>query len=138
MARRGFAMKLMKKLELIANAWTDEARQASIEARKARVASKMGDSIHGSTAHVEEKSQGARGTWPAQGPGRYVAVQIVPKGQSPLKSLNSRIAGKRGIHIEHFGEGYWNRTGKNSSLGMAHEEAFEFAKQHNAEHSTVE
>ena len=87
----------------------------------------------GETALVEVRSQHAKGGsgWKS-GPDRYVAVQIVPAGVDPLLSLNSRVAKCRGIEIRQFGEGYSNRTGPRSSLGMAIADAEEFAAAHNA------
>jgi len=84
------------------------------------------------TALVEVRSQHAKGSGWQSGPDRYVAVQIVPAGQDPLLSLNSRVAKCRGIEIRQFGEGYSNRTGPRSSLGMAIADAEEFAAAHNA------
>lgn len=78
------------------------------------------------------RSQHARGSWPSSGPDKYVAVQVVPDGVEPLKSLDRRIAARRGIEIHRFGEGYWNRTGPTSSLGKAKTAAEAFAAEINA------
>jgi len=67
-------------------------------------------------AYVEERTQKARGTWPARGPDTYVAVQIVPEGVEPLKQLNHRVADNRGIKIVYCGEGYSNRCGSGRSM----------------------
>ncbi len=71
------------------------------------------------TAYLEVRTQSARGQWPSQGPGMYVAVQIVPEGVERLKVLRHDVAAKRGIEIRWIGEGYYNRTGPRSSLGIA-------------------
>ncbi len=67
-------------------------------------------------AYVEIRSQSAKGSWPRQGPDTYVAVQIVPKGQTPLTVLNSRVAEKRGIEIIQCGEGYRDRQATSRSM----------------------
>lgn len=74
-------------------------------------------------AYLEIRSQKAVGSWPRQGPDKYVAVQIVPDGAKPLRALNRAIAKKRGITIEYFGEGYSRNDGPKSSLGKAIESA---------------
>ena len=71
------------------------------------------------TAYIEVRSQHAKGTWPAQGPDTYVAVQIVPAGVVPLQSLRSDTAKKRGIEIIYCGEGYRKNSGPRSALGRA-------------------
>ena len=79
-------------------------------------------------AYVEIRRQHARGTWPAQGPDTYVAVQVVPEGVERLKVLNRRVAADRGIEIHHFGEGYSMRQATTRSmLGRAKMEAETFA-----------
>lgn len=70
-------------------------------------------------AYLEIRSQKAVGSWPKQGPDKYVAVQIVPDGVKPLQALNQSVAKKRGITIEYFGEGYSRNDGPASSLGKA-------------------
>jgi len=72
--------------------------------------------MSGMKAYVEERRQGAKGTWPARGPDTYVAVQIVPEGVEPLKQLNHRVAAHRGIEIVYCGEGYSNRCGSGRSM----------------------
>ena len=79
------------------------------------------------TAYVEVRSQPAKGTWPRQGPDTYVAVQVVPEGVQRLKALNHIAAAKRGIEIVHCGEGYHDRTGPRSALGVAIAEAHAIA-----------
>jgi hypothetical protein len=83
------------------------------------------------TAIVEIRGQHAKGTWPAQGPDTYVAVQIVPEGVEPLVVLNRRNAKLRGIEIVYCGEGYRNRTGSRSMYGRAVEEAERIAAEIN-------
>lgn len=83
-------------------------------------------------AHVETRSQPAKGTWPKQGPDTYVAVQYVPVGIEPLKVLNRAVAAKRGIEIRYIGEGYRNRIGQTSMLGRAIQEAWNLANFHNS------
>ena len=84
------------------------------------------------TAYVEVRCQPAKGTWPAQGPDKYVAVQVVPEGVERLKTLNASAAEKRGIRIIYIGQGYWNRRGPTSALGIAIAEAKKVADQINA------
>ena len=82
-------------------------------------------------AYLEIRSQKTRGTWPRQGPDKYIAVQLVPEGVEPLKTLNENVAEKRGITILHFGAGYYNRTGPQSSYGKALAAAKAFVAEHN-------
>lgn len=74
-------------------------------------------------AYLEQRSQKAKGRFPKQGPNTYIAVQVVPNGIKPLVYLNKNFAKKRGIKIKYFGEGYSNRTGPNSMLYKALQEA---------------
>ena len=85
------------------------------------------------TAYVEIRSQSPKGSWPAQGPDTYVAVQIVPEGETHLSVLNRHVAANRGIEIVHCGEGYRSRTGPTSMLGKAKKEATELAASINNE-----
>lgn len=70
---------------------------------------------------LEIKSQKSVGSGPntSGGPDRYVAVQCVPEGVPPLKSLQERAARLRGIRIKVFGQGYARNTGPRSALGRA-------------------
>ena len=75
-----------------------------------------------STYYLEIKSQhsvGSGGAGKFGGPDTYVAVQIVPQGESPLASLQRRAAKRRGIVIKYFGEGYASHRGPRSMLGKA-------------------
>jgi hypothetical protein len=84
------------------------------------------------TAHLEIRSQPAKGTWPRQGPDTYVAVQIVPEDQVPLRVLNRSVAKKRGIEIVYCGEGYRaNQSTDKSLLGFAILKARELVSQIN-------
>lgn len=83
-------------------------------------------------AFIEIRSQHAKGTWPKQGPDTYVAVQVVPKGQTRLSYLNNKVAQKRGIQIIYCGEGYRERCATNKSmLGQAKENAENLAQRIN-------
>ena len=82
-------------------------------------------------AIIETRSQKASGKWPKQGPGRYVAVQIVPDGVVPLEALRSDSAEKRGIEIVRCGEYYWDSTGPRSRYAAAMRKAEEIAKEYN-------
>ena len=84
-------------------------------------------------AYVEERTQKARGTWPRQGPDTYVAVQIVPAGITKLKILRDDTAEERGIELVICGEGYYNRTGPQSMLGIARKKAHDLAEEINKE-----
>ena len=70
-------------------------------------------------AIIETRSQKASGTWPKQGPDRYIAVQIVPDGVEALTSLRGDVARKRGIEIIRCGEYYRNSTGPRSKYASA-------------------
>ncbi len=74
------------------------------------------DELLASTARVEIRQQGAKGSWPRQGPDTYVAVQIIPEGVTPLTVLNRSNATKRGIRIVYCGEGYRNRQKTDRSM----------------------
>lgn len=84
------------------------------------------------TAYLEIRSQPARGTWPRQGPDKYVAVQFVPDGVEKLVSLNRGVAAKRGIEIRIVGEGYSASTGPKSALGIAILRASKIVASHNS------
>lgn len=84
-------------------------------------------------AYVETRRQPAKGSWPRQGPDTYVAVQVVPAGESRLSVLNRKVADQRGIQIVYCGEGYGNRTGPRSALGQALVEAQRIADRINGE-----
>jgi len=85
-------------------------------------------------AYFEIRCQHATGgQWPAKGPDKYVAVQIVPEDATPLKVLNFAAAKRRGITIKYIGEGYGNRTGPRSSLGKAIKEAQKMVALHNTQ-----
>jgi len=73
------------------------------------------------TAHLEVRSQKSVGSSYGKfgGPDTYVAVQIVPDGEVPLRALNHTFAAQRGIEIRWIGEGYAEHTGPRSSLGRA-------------------
>ena len=81
------------------------------------------------TAHVEIRSQHSRGGGNGSfgGPDTYVAVQVVPAGFDPLKTLNRSVAAKRGIKIIHCGEGYSEHQGPRSMYGKALAEARQIA-----------
>jgi len=83
------------------------------------------------TAIVETRTQSAKGAYPASGPDVYVAVQVVPFGAEPLKTLNRKTAEKRGIEIRYIGEGYSNRSGPRSAFGKALKAANELAAEIN-------
>ena len=75
-------------------------------------------------AIIETRSQKASGrAWPSKGPGKYVAVQLVPDGVQPLEYLREDMAKKRGIEIIRCGEYYWNSTGPRSRYAKAMAEA---------------
>ena len=83
-------------------------------------------------AFVEVRRQSPSGIWPKSGPDTYVAVQIVPIGVIPLRSLSTKAAEKRGIEIKYFGEGYSSRCKTtHSMLGKALADARKFAEQFN-------
>ena len=82
-------------------------------------------------AIIETRSQKASGKWPKQGPGKYVAVQIVPDGVAPLEALRSDSAEKRGIKIIECGEYYWNSTGPRSRYAAAMRKATAIAEEYN-------
>ena len=71
------------------------------------------------------------------GPDTYVAVQIVPNGTAPLKSLNERAAKRRGITILRMGEGYSKNSGPRSSLGQAMAKGQTFVNDYNARMTTI-
>ena len=81
------------------------------------------------TAYVEVRSQHSIGSSGGGfgGPDTYVAVQIVPEGQEPLKALNRKVAAMRGIKIVYCGEGYQKDRGPRSMLGRAIARADEIA-----------
>ena len=84
------------------------------------------------TAHVEIRSQHAKGIWPSSGPNTYVAVQVVPDGVNRLIYLNHKVAKSRGIKIIYCGEGYGNRRETTrSALGAAIAEANKIADEIN-------
>ena len=64
------------------------------------------------------------------GPDTYVCVQVVPDGITPLIQLNQTIAGKRGIALYFFGEGYAAHDGPDSKLGKALAAAQRFIDEH--------
>lgn len=79
-------------------------------------------------AYVEVRKQHSKGTWPKKGPDTYVAVQVVPNGETRLKVLNTVVAHKRNIRIIYCGEGYATRQKTNRSmLGYALEKAHKIA-----------
>ena len=83
------------------------------------------------TAHIEDRSQGAKGTWPRRGPDRYVAVQIVPEGQEPLKVLRKDWAARKGIEIKYCGEYYGTSSnGPRSMYAAAMAEANRIVAEH--------
>ena len=84
-------------------------------------------------AYIETRSQKAAGQWPKQGPDRYVAVQIVPEGVTPLTSLRSDSARKRGIQIVQCGEYYSRSLGPRSLYNAAITKAKAIAEQTNKE-----
>ena len=86
-----------------------------------------------SKAYVEIRSQHSVGSGSGfGGPDTYVAVQIVPDGVEPLRSLNSRVASKRGIRIIQCGEGYSrNQATERSMLGAALAKGQRIADRHN-------
>lgn len=70
--------------------------------------------------YVEIRGQSPVGTFPRQGPDRYVAVQVVPDGVEKLGALNRTVAEKRGIEIIYCGEGYSkSRKAQRSTLSVA-------------------
>jgi len=85
-------------------------------------------------AFVEVRSQHSKGSSSKMfgGPDTYVAVQVVPDGQEPLRCLNKLAAERRGIKIFYVGEGYSKNTGPKSSLGRAIQEAEKIANHINA------
>lgn len=85
------------------------------------------------TAFIEVRSQTIRGTWPKCGPDCYVAVQIVPDGVPPLRTLRADVAEKRGIRVIRCGEGYSHRRGPRSRYAAAMAVAREIAAEVNGE-----
>lgn len=85
-------------------------------------------------AIVECRSQRSRGSSGGRfgGPNSYWAVQCVPAGVEPLKTLSHTAAEKRGIVIVHTGEGYSNRVGPRSMFHAAKIEAERIASDINA------
>ena len=81
------------------------------------------------TAYVETRNLPLKGRFSR--PDVYVAVQVVPEGSPPLRSLRQDSAKKRGIEIVHFGEGYRRHSGPNSMFGKALAEARAYADQIN-------
>ena len=71
--------------------------------------------------YLEIRTQHARASRRGRfsGPDTYVAVQVVPYGAMPLKTLNHHIANLRGITIKMFGVGYRAHSGPRSQLGAA-------------------
>ena len=85
-------------------------------------------------ATVEVRSQHSVGSSRGfGGPDTYAAVQAVPEGVEPLRSLNSSHAEKRGIVIVYCGEGYsQNCKTTRSSLRRAIDKAEDIAGKINA------
>ena len=84
-------------------------------------------------AIIETRSQKASGTWPKQGPDKYVAVQLVPDGVEPLSMLREDVATKRGIEIIQCGEYYYNSLGPRSKFAAAMRKAERIAAKYNGE-----
>lgn len=74
---------------------------------------------------IEERSQKRVKGHRFYGPDHYLAVQIVPEGVDPLKTLNVQVAKKRGIKIIRCGEFYTKRRGARSRYRQAYEHALE-------------
>ena len=74
-------------------------------------------------AIIEKRTQSPSGTWPKQGPDHYIAVQVVPGGVEPLKTLNRDAARRRGIEIIRCGEYYGRSVGPRSLYAKALESA---------------
>ena len=83
------------------------------------------------TAYVEIRGQHSLDERWQGGPDTYVAVQIVPDGVERLKTLNRKIAERRGIEIRRIGEGYSEHRGPKSSLGKAIARAEKIAQEIN-------
>jgi len=82
-------------------------------------------------AIIEHRSQSPSGTWPKQGPDKYVAVQLVPEGVEPLTALRADSAAKRGIEIIVCGEYYWNSKGPRSMYAKAIAKAKQIVEDNN-------
>ena len=79
-------------------------------------------------AYVEKRSQKRVGSPPKAGPDTYFAVQVVPRFERKLTSLNSNVAAQRGIEIIYCGQGYSNRTTSPTSMyNVAQSEAIRIA-----------
>jgi len=64
-------------------------------------------------AFVEKRTQHRKN---GEGPDTYFAVQCVPEGVEPLRTLNRDVAKRRGITIIYCGQGYSQRQQTSRSM----------------------